>query len=351
MPGGSLRERAKRFRITAGIVLLVSGAVAGCSTDVDLKPRVGAAADRVPYTQMVGFNLVPLLQTPDQAAEPYHQRHIAKFNIGPASADLFRSVIPTMFATAVEVDHHPPLTGDGADLSAVIEPKLESFHFYSLVVGEWRFWADVTYRFDLYTSDGILTASWTTRGEGEDVGTTHGESGTWARAVELAMERAAKRFAESFETIPEAIRWRKGLLSGGAVAAEELQETRAIEADGVAGAVGTYEHVVRVRMELDPPEFREVVKQLPERERSRVMAVKLVAENVSGRRLALLASRVHLVTSGEETIQPLPLTLAAALLTQQQMRLGPVRVGRWIRRAAGIVRDTGKSRCRAIGDG
>lgn len=139
-----------------------------------------------------------------RAHEHVRTKDLGKFVVpsGEASVALFDDILPLMFENTVLVPGRPPLAQRDPRLVAVIEPRIEHFDVdLPVVIGTIR--AEVTYRFTLYSPVGHPFASWRVNGVGE----AGPMGGGYDKAVDLAMQDAARRFMIGFRAVPEVQRW------------------------------------------------------------------------------------------------------------------------------------------------
>ncbi len=130
--------------------------------------------------------------------------------LGQPSVRLFDQVFAMMFEKVEPVSSRPPLSAAGPHLAAVIEPRIEEFHFDSPQIACFGpFYAKVTYRFTLYSLEGTPVVSWTVTGVGQrDCGFDYiTVSAPIGEASDLALQDAAMKLMTGFRDVPEVRRW------------------------------------------------------------------------------------------------------------------------------------------------
>jgi hypothetical protein len=140
------------------------------------------------------------------------------FALGEASAKLFDQAFPQLFAAVLSVKQRPPFDTTRPGITAVIEPKIESFDFALPMLKTGAYTANITYRFTLHSIQGNPVASWPVQGNGIQHGKIGFEFSRWpGEAADLAMQDAATKFLAGFRDVPEVRRWllRAGVSAGG----------------------------------------------------------------------------------------------------------------------------------------
>ena len=151
----------------------------------------------------------PLEQLPEVAREPCcvgvyyspdfrayeHRRasgpHWFIAPLGEASVAMFDRVFPMVFEKVVQVADLPPFLEKQDDIVAVIEPRIEAFHF-RLGFEKDSELCSVTYRITVYTLEGVPVSSWTVKGKG-----AASYMGGW-KHINLDMQDAAIKFIKGF---------------------------------------------------------------------------------------------------------------------------------------------------------
>lgn len=232
-----------KFVKYCSVILIFGVLLCGCATTVvtvvTIKPTVDLpqSIPQVPMT--IGVYQSPEFRAYESAVKPY------RFPVGQASASLFQEIFPKAFKKVVWVENPPPITKAEPQLSAVIEPRIDEFQFYSLGVGGSFKWAEIRYGFTVYSPDGAKLASWTVKGGGES-------SLAMDQAVNYAMQEAAWRFITGFNDIPEAKRWAQGLQQEGAQAAEAGQTTGSTPEFGKEAVLGGYPGIMSFSADANP---------------------------------------------------------------------------------------------------
>jgi hypothetical protein len=296
----------------------------GCAAPITLEP----SAERLPslgrLPHKIGIYYSPEFRTQRQTAGG------SEFQIGSASAELLRRVFKKTFDEVTELSARTASQKAKKKITAIIEPSIEAFQSYSMSVGEPRHWAQITYRFKLYTPDGKFLTTWAVNGEGESYGAP-------GRAETLAMELAAGEFVTSFKYIPEAKRWAEGLPVENA--------TVLVRGDQNQPPVRFRRHDLR-RTDNDLIEFTAtpdtpqtgLIDSIRDSIRaSGLFAVKISLKNKRGNRLRLRRSDIALVTADGGEILSLPPTAVYASITTPGGRIHPVGHGIGPTQAVAIV--------------
>ncbi len=196
-----------------GLLIIAIPALPACITakSVSLKvdPRfLPPSPIQVPLT--VGVYHSPEFSHYEHSALLTEQMLI--FPVGKASVELLEGLYPTLFARTVKLTRRAPLPTGAPPIAAVLETNIDTFAIKArpFVGNRTLCWAEIIYRFNVYTPGGQQLFSWRVRGVGERSGLQH-QSGLFTEAVELAMRDAAERFQTSFFDVPEARRWIRGL--------------------------------------------------------------------------------------------------------------------------------------------
>jgi len=187
-----------------GFALSAAAIISGCTMTMTfpLEATIDRPPSVTPVPLAVGVYYSPEFRAYEHVRVRQKMRFVAPF--GQASVALFDRVLPMIFEGVVPVASPPPLGEGGPKLAAVIEPKIEAFDFdWPVVLAFGAYTAEVTYRFTLYSPEGNPFASWTVRGDGNPVGLQAGVP----KAIDLAMEDAAKKFMAGFRDVPEVRRW------------------------------------------------------------------------------------------------------------------------------------------------
>lgn len=300
------------------LALALSALLPACTTVVPLKV-VPLKADteflppspiQVPLT--VGLYYSPELSAYEHAVELTVDERLI-FPVGEATVRLFDELYPTLFTKTVSVNTRPPLPPSAPPAAAVLEPSIEAFN---VKVGPFLgrsnlCWAEVVYRFTVYSSSGQVLASWNVRGIGERSG-LRSDQRLFADAVELAMRDAAQKLQTSFFDVPEARRWIKGLpatdVNAPGEAQTELNDAQAVWAvyPGVAAAT------VEVARDTQAPS---------------VVSTKIRVRNEGSRRLFVRPFDFALELHGGRTARPAPASALLAAATPAYPRVPPLGYG------------------------
>ncbi len=146
--------------------------------------------------------------------------------MGSANTTMFDKVLGGMFSESV------PLTGSGPpparieDVDVIIEPELESYEF--AIPTEWgtnNFTVWITYRMNMYRSDGSLIASWPVRAYGESRFQFFNKDESLADATTMAIRDAGAYLALYFAEEPKVREW---LREEGAQIAAKKRRARGV---------------------------------------------------------------------------------------------------------------------------
>jgi hypothetical protein len=227
----------------------------GCASTVSLKPQLTSKPTSPELSKRLGIYHSPQFMKHQESADAYGNKHEFIFPIGQASDRLFREIYPRTFKHFQYVNENAGWSAIGKDLDAILEPQIDGFSF-PLKTLKGPYWAEVIYRFNLYSLERKLIFSWKLRGCAETGDGTYGEFGSIAEAVELAMEHAAWQFTSSFQNIPEIRRWAFGVPFEGVTASQNDQRVRVIQENSLTRKEAYYDGVVSVAAELGSVETK-----------------------------------------------------------------------------------------------
>jgi hypothetical protein len=188
--------------------------VSGCATTVSLSPTAEGLAPSARLPLRIGLYYGVEFQAYEH--EDRYQGFVMP--VGRASVTLFQEIFGALFERTVPVLSRPPLPAQEPPIAAVIEPAIEVFDLGSGAVESSDFsWAEVGYRFTLWSPQGKVIASWTVTGTGSMGGDSSlGRRGSEARAADLAMRNAAAQFLDTFRGVPEVRQWLRDIGVEGA---------------------------------------------------------------------------------------------------------------------------------------
>lgn len=227
----------------------------GCASTVSLKPQLAPKPTSKELSRRIGIYHSPQFMRHQESADAYGNKHEFIFPIGQASDKLFREIYPSTFQTFQYVNGNVNWETNGKDLDAILEPHIDAFSF-PLKTLKGPYWAEVVYRFNLYSLDRKLIFAWKLRGCGEAGDGLYGEFGSIAKSVELAIKHAAWQFGGSFQNIPELRRWAFGVPFDGVTASQDAQRVRVIQEGGLTRKEVYYDGVVSVAAELGSVETK-----------------------------------------------------------------------------------------------
>ncbi|MFQ5930408.1 MAG: hypothetical protein ACE5MK_11975 [Acidobacteriota bacterium] len=199
-------------RRSQGVLKLVTAAAVlhGCTFAVPIHPTIDPTPE-VPQAQVIlgvyynpefrGYEHVALVgggPTPDRLV----------ISLGQASVSLFDLTLPRLFKSVRPASGRPALKPARSEVAAVIEPSIERVEYPGGFVSVVPFWTEITYRFKLYSAAGESIAEWSVTGVGEKTPSIIQRTTLlYGNTTELAMEDAARKFLQSFWSIPEIHRW------------------------------------------------------------------------------------------------------------------------------------------------
>lgn len=281
----------------------------GCATTVvTIKPMVDLpqSVTQVPMT-------IGVYESPDFRAYEYIADRYT-LPVGQASVSLFQELFPKTFKKVVWLETPPPINTAGQKLSAIIEPRIEGFQLYALSVGQgFKIWAEIHYGFTVYSTDGVVLASWTVKGGGES-------SLTIDQAVNNAMQEVSWRFITGFNDSPEAKRWAEGLLQKGAEANGSAQTTHSAPQFGKEAVVGVYPGIVAVSAEANPDMKGQSVELSTHLKESGLLPIRVEVKNRGDHRLLIRHRDITIVRPDGTEIGSLPASIFAALSVKPHMK-------------------------------
>ncbi len=179
-------------------LLIVVIHLIGCTVTLPLKPTLPPPTEGTKIPVTIGVYYSAEFRTYQHVSARGGDRWI--FPLGTASVALFDQVFPRVFASTKAVQSRPPLPPSDGALTAIIEPRIETFDYQLAGFIGGTVTVEITYRFTLHSPRGDPIASWVVKGM----------AGTFARidkVTNLAMRDAATKFPTSFEEVPEVRRW------------------------------------------------------------------------------------------------------------------------------------------------
>jgi hypothetical protein len=188
------------FRLVAFCLL-----VGGCATRVSLSPTAEGLLPSARLPLKIGLYYGVEFQ--GYVQEDRYQGLVLP--VGRASAELLQEIFGALFEGTVPVLSRPPLPTQEPTIAAVIEPAIEVFDLGSGALESAELsWAEIGYRFTLWSLKGEVIASWTVTGSGSVEGDgSLGRRVSEVRAADLAMRNAAAQFLATFRAVPEVRQW------------------------------------------------------------------------------------------------------------------------------------------------
>ena len=304
------------------VVLLLSG----CSSTVDIKPVV-EAPQRPTMNSVVGVFHSPEFKNYQFTADVYGNKHTFIFPLGTSSDAMLKSLYPKVFKSVKEVNGMPTEATGNTGVAAVLVPEIESFQFpLQSLLGP--YWAEIQYRFTMYSPKGEKLISWTAKGWGEGGdGTMYGEFGPIADATNMAMQMAAMKFVSSFDQVPEVKRWEMGMPMEGAVADSSLQVLTPSPSGKRDEFGAEYPGVVAVHgnMNADPrKDYPQGKKALVE---VGIRAIELTIRNDGNTDLLVDPLQIVWTPDGKKEVFPVSVSLISSVMTNRHLRVGPVAGG------------------------
>lgn len=285
----------RSFVLLLGVMLISASLFSGCSFKhtIKINPPLEELPEVAREPCCVGVYYSPDFRTYEHRRTFGSHWYIAP--LGEASVAMFDRVFPMVFEKVVQVTDLPPFLEKQDDIVAVIEPRIEAFHF-RLGLEKNSELCCVTYRITVYTLDGVPVSSWIVKGKGA---ASYWDSPVWNH-INLDMQDAAIKFIKGFR---ESLgRGNLAFLSKGR--AQEYQEsTPPLDKNLVFAAAQPF-----VNPELLKEEFG-----IPLHEAG-IIVIKVSLRNDSEQTLLVRGSDIHLVLSDGKRIAPaFPMALTSKL--------------------------------------
>ncbi len=316
------------MKTTHAIGLFVAAVVllSGCSETVDIKPVVEVMG-RPAMNAAVGVYHSPEFRNYQFTADVYGNGFTFIFPLGSSSEAMLKSLYPKVFKSIKEVNAMPTGASDAKDVATVLVPEIESFQFpLQCLLGP--YWAEIRYRFTLYSPQGEKLISWTAKGWGEGGdGTLYGEFGPIADATNMAMQMAAMKFVSSFDQVPEVKRWKTGMPMDGAVADPQLQVFAPSPGGSGEEFDAGYPGVVAVHghMNADPrkdnPQGKKALVEVG------IRAIELTIRNDGIADLLVDPLQIAWTPDGKKEVFPVSVSLISSVMTNRHLKIGPVATG------------------------
>ncbi len=290
------------------VTLIVTATLCGCvTTDVTIKPAVNLPQISPQVQMTVGVYQSPEFRAYESIARQY------RFPVGEASVALFQELFTKAIKKVVWIENRPPISTGGLQFSAVIEPQIDEFRvFWLLVSNAYKVWAEIHYGFTVYSPDGAVLTSWTVKGGGE--------STSLDRAVNYAMQEAAHRFITSFNEVPEAKRWLQGLPQQGSQASRVVQTTRSAPEFSKQAILGAYPGVVTVCADTNPVLKGQNIEVSTRFKESGLIAIRVEIKNQGSHRLLIRHRDITIVRPDGTELSSLPASIFAALGVNPRMK-------------------------------
>ena len=209
---------ARRTQAITCLFIVSFLALAACETfTADLKPTAPRPEGVVTIPVSVGVYYSPETLDFTHLYEWYGDfggREVYAFPLGRPRRLVFDDALSMMFREAVPVDRLPTVEDGGPSIAGVVEVGVDAVQVSGLPVITFTSWAEITYKFSLFSADGSKLATWRVTGVAEKTQ----ESLPWGRphsaiieAVEFAIQDAAAKFMTHFRDVPEVRRWLQGV--------------------------------------------------------------------------------------------------------------------------------------------
>jgi hypothetical protein len=117
---------------------------------VSLKPQFAHQPTSPELSRSIGIYHSAQFLNYQVSADAYGNRHEFVFPIGPASNKLFRDAYPKTLRSFQYIGENESWDAVGKNFDAVLEPQIDSFSF-PLHTLKGPYWAEVVYRFNLYS--------------------------------------------------------------------------------------------------------------------------------------------------------------------------------------------------------
>lgn len=321
-----------RALATAALLVCCTAELAGCASEpVSMESRIDATAPAARISRPIAYIHSAEFRNQQQTIEPYRNRYFMPLKTGEATDKGLRTVYGQLFTAAREVESREALSRLGGPNApeALLEPAIVDLKYLNASLRmEGPFHAEITYRFSLIDAGGATIANWLVRGRGhyptsadrqprtkDSPPGPRGEEGLLTEAPRRAIADAIAGFVRSFDRVPELMRWTRGQPVTGVDVPFEQQ----VVLDAAAPASGvdaSYPGAFTLRVQRAPlptPPKAAVEEASPE---LRLAAIRITLQNNSTHRLALDPSEIEWSAGPEGPLEPIPPSVAAALVTR-----------------------------------
>jgi hypothetical protein len=285
----------RSFVFLLGIIFISASLFSGCSFKhtIKINPPLEELPEVAREPCCVGVYYSPDFRTYQhrRASGP----HWVIAPLGEASIAMFDRVFPMVFEKVVQVTDLPPFLGKQDDIVAVIEPRIEAFHF-RLGMEKESERCSVTYRITVYTLDGVPVSSWIVKGKGA---ASYWDSPVWNH-INLDMQDAAIKVIREFH---------ESLDSGNLAF---LSKSRAQEYQKSAPPLDKNLVFAAAQPFVNPERLKEEFG-IPLNEAG-IIVIKVSLRNDSEQALLVRGSDIHLVLSDGKRIAPVcPMAVTSKL--------------------------------------
>lgn len=325
-------SRAARVLVTSGLLLCGVAELTGCASEpVSVDSRIDAAAPAARISRPIAYLHSPEFRNQQQTIEPYRNSYFMPLKTGEATDKGLRTVYGQLFTTAREVESREDLSRLGGPNApaALLEPSIVDLKYLNASLRmEGPFHAEITYRFSLIDAGGATIANWLVRGRGQYPTSAdrqprtkdsppgpRSEEGILTEAPRRAIADAIAGFVRSFDRVPELIRWTRGQPVADVDVAFEKQVSRDA-APPASGVEASYPGAFSLQVERTPiptPPKAVVEETSPQ---LKLAAVRITLRNNSTHRLAMDPSEIEWSAGPEGPFEPIPPSVAAALVTR-----------------------------------
>lgn len=322
--------RAMRPLLALGVAVIT-----GCASE-PLLFEVAPAQPAARIDRHVAFLHPAEFRDRQETLEPYGNKYYLPVKIGEASDKALRATYERLFADAREASPPGTSTAAGGTPTGVVllEPSIVGLKYLNASQRmEGPFYAEVEYRFRLSEAGGTAVAEWTVRGFGrfpsdadrqprtkDSPPGPRSEQAFLVEAPRRAVEDAMVAFTRSFSRVPELIRWKRGEGTADANAPLASLTTKGVLSSSTvvdASYPGVFAMTIE-RAALPQPVRPATEERGPE---PALVALRITLRNEAERRLALDPADIEWIPEGAAAMEPIPPTVAAALVTRSPFGL------------------------------
>lgn len=198
-------ESHSRVRYMKGLkrlalsILLLSGVLSGCSSNVTLQ------SPTIPQPLLEKIPISVGLRMPKNFEHFVHKESIYgreewSIDLGRSNADFFTQLMNYMFESVTILGPTDDIEAAGID--ALIEPSIDAFEFSTPAQSHTDAFAVwIRYRLKVYDREGTLISNWPVSAYGKSQATKMGNAKSLQRAAVLAMRDAAALMIMKFDSV------------------------------------------------------------------------------------------------------------------------------------------------------